>query len=77
MLVKKLVQHGNSQAIPLDKQTLLAASLDKDSLFQVSILPNGGLIITSVQPTNDEIVKKSFSKILKKNLTLFKGLAEK
>lgn len=77
MLVKKLVQHGNSQAIAIDKQTLQAACLDENALFQIIIDPNGGLLIQSIKSNNEDLVKKSFDKVFKKNLNLLKRLSEK
>lgn len=77
MLVKKLVRHGNSQAIALDKQTLNAAGLDENAMFQIIIEPNGGLLIRSVTSSSNEVVMKSFDKMFNKNLGVLKRLADR
>jgi antitoxin component of MazEF toxin-antitoxin module len=77
MLVKKLVQHGNSKAIVIDKAILLAAGLDENSLFQITIDPNSGITIQSVKPLNDNLFTNSLNKVLKKHDKLFKRLADR
>jgi antitoxin component of MazEF toxin-antitoxin module len=77
MIIKQLTQSGNSKAIVIDKILLQAAGLDEDALFQVIINPNGGMLIQSVQPTNNKLVKSAFRKVMKKNYNLLKRLADK
>lgn len=77
MLVKHLIQHGNSKALVIDKSLLQAAGLDENALFQIVVDPNVGIIIQSVKPMNDDIFKKSASKVLKKHDKLFKRLADR
>lgn len=77
MIIKKLTQSGNSKAIVIDKALLQAAGLDENALFQIIINPNGGMVIQSVQPTNEKLVKSAFKKVLKKNKKLLQRLADK
>jgi hypothetical protein len=50
----------------IDKSLLAAASLDDDALFSITVNPNGGLTIQSVESSHVEIKDSAFSKILKK-----------
>lgn len=77
MIIKQLTQSGNSKAIVIDKALLQAAGLDENALFQVVINPNGGMLIQSVQATNENLVKSAFRKVMKKNHNLLKRLADK
>lgn len=77
MIIKQLTQSGNSKAIVIDKALLQAASLDENALFQVVIQPSGGLLIQSVQTTNENLVKPAFRKVMKKNYQLFKRLVDR
>ncbi len=77
MIIKQLTQSGNSKAIVIDKALLQAAGLDENALFQVVIIPNGGMLIQSVQATNENLVKSAFRKVMKKNHKLLKRLADK
>lgn len=77
MIIKQLTQSGNSKAIVIDKTLLQAAGLDENALFQVVINPNGGMLIQSVQATNENLVKSAFRKVMKKNHNLLKKLADK
>ncbi len=77
MIIKQLIQSGNSKAIVIDKMLLQAAGLDENALFQVVINPNGGMLIQSVQATNENLVKSAFRKVMKKNHHLLKRLADK
>lgn len=77
MIIKQLTQSGNSKAIVIDKTLLQAAGLDENALFQVVINPSGGMLIQSVQATNENLVKSAFRKVMKKNHHLLKRLADK
>ncbi len=77
MLVKQLVQHGNSRAIVIDKAILQAAGLDEDTLFQITVDPSSGITIQSVKSMNDNIFRKSLNKVLKKRNKLLKRLADR
>ena len=77
MIVKSLIKHGNSKAIVIDKALLAAAGLDEDTLFQISVDPNGGITIQSIQPVNEDLFKKSMDRVLKKNKNLLKRLSDR
>jgi len=77
-MIKKLIKHGNNRAIVIDKALLQAAGLDEETaLFQITINPNGGIIIQSVEAVNDSVHKKAFRKVLKENDALMKRLAKR
>jgi antitoxin component of MazEF toxin-antitoxin module len=77
MIIKQLIQSGNSKVLVIDKTLLQAAGLDENTLFQVTINPNGGMVIQSVQPTNTSLVKAAFRKVMKKDYDLLKRLADR
>lgn len=77
MIVKQLTKSGNSKAIVIDKALLQAAGLDENALFQITINPNGGMLIQSVQATNEDLVKAAFRNVMKKNKNLIQRLADK
>lgn len=77
-MIKHLIHHGNSRALVIDRSILQAAGLDEDSaLFQITVDPNGGIIIQSVQPTHKELNDKAFREVLKENDSLMKRLAKR
>lgn len=77
MIIAQLTQTGNSIAIIIDSALLQAAGLDENALFQIVIDPNGGMLIQSIKPTNENLSKVSFRKVMKKNQALLKKLADK
>ncbi len=48
-MMKRLIKHGNSRAIVVDKTLLEAAGISENAIFQISVNPSGGLIIQSVE----------------------------
>jgi len=77
-LIKSLIHHGNSRALVIDKALLQAAGLDEDkALFQITIDPNGGILIQSVKSVNEKLHKEAFRQILKENDTLLKRLSKR
>jgi antitoxin component of MazEF toxin-antitoxin module len=77
MMVKHLSQSGNSKAILIDRALLQAAGLNDDALFAITVNPNGGLIIQSVESTYEDIKRTAFRKIIKKNHKLLERLSDK
>ena len=76
MLIKNLVQHGNSKAIIIDKSILSAANLDENCLFQIVVDSNSGITIQSVKPTNSKF-EEAKKHILKKYKKMFKNLSDR
>ena len=76
MIVKHLIQHGNSKALVIDKSLLQIAGLDENTLFQIVVDVNG-ITIQSVKPTNDKLFKNSLNKIMNKHDKLFKNLSNR
>lgn len=75
-MIKRLIKHGNSRAIVIDKALLRAAGIAEDALFQISINPNGGLVIQSVEDNKKDIVMEHFAKLNKKYKNLMQRLAD-
>lgn len=77
-MIKPLIQHGNSRALVIDKALLQAAGLDENNaLFQITIDPNGGILIQSVKATNGNLHKEAFRQVLKENDALMKRLSKR
>ncbi len=76
MLVKHLVQHGNSKAIVIDKSILQAAGLDENSLFQIVVDSNTGITIQSVKPVNSKF-EEAKKHVFKEYAELFKKLSDR
>lgn len=75
-MIKRLVKHGNSRAIVIDKGLLAAAGIADESLFQISVNPSGGLLIQSVDDNRIETLEKNFKKLNKKYSGLMQRLAD-
>ncbi|MBS0622800.1 MAG: hypothetical protein JSR80_07580 [Verrucomicrobia bacterium] len=77
-MIKPLIHHGNSRALVIDKAILQAAGLDEDkALFQITIDPNGGILIQSVKAVSDTLHQKAFREVLKENDALMKRLSDR
>lgn len=77
-MIKSLIHHGNSRALVIDKALLQAAGLDEDkALFQITVDPNGGMIIQSVKAVNDNLHEEAFRQVLKENDALMKRLSKR
>lgn len=74
-MIKRLIKHGNSRAIVVDRSLLEAAGIEEDALFQISVNPSGGLIIQSVADNKTDILKENFKKLDKKYSKLMQDLA--
>lgn len=75
-MLKRLIKHGNSRAIVVDKAILDAAGIAEDSLFQISINPSGGVVIQSVLDDNMDEFRENFEKLNKKHKKLMQNLAD-
>ncbi len=73
--VKRLIKHGNSRALIIDKGILAAAGIADNAPFQISLNPNGGITIQSVDDSSREFLEEHFEKINKKYKNLMKRLA--
>lgn len=79
-MLKRLVRHGNSKAIIIDKRLLEEAGISENSVFLISINPGGGLIVESVRNTEVEDIvikgfREQFHKLNKEHKQLFKNLS--
>lgn len=77
MIIKPLIQTGNSRAIVLDKATLQAAGLGEDALFAITINPNGGVTIQSVEPSHADFKKAVMQQVIKEQSVVLKRLDAK
>lgn len=75
-MLKRLIKHGNSRAIVVDKVILEAAGVSEDALFQISVSPSGGLVIQSVEDTKLEECREKFEKLNKRHKKLMQNLAD-
>jgi antitoxin component of MazEF toxin-antitoxin module len=75
-MLKKLIKHGNSRAIVVDKALLDAAGISENTLFQITINPSGGLVIQSVTDDKTELFQKKFEGLNQRYKKLMKNLAE-
>lgn len=76
MLVKHLIQHGNSKAIIIEKSVLQAAGLDENCLFQIVVDSNSGITIQSVKPANSKF-DEAKKYVFKEYAELFKKLSDR
>jgi hypothetical protein len=75
-MIKRLIKHGNSRAIVVDKSLLEAAGIPDDALFQISVNPSGGLIIQSVGDNKTDAFREKFQELNKKYKKLMQNLAD-
>lgn len=75
-MMKRLIKHGNSRAIVINKDILEAAGISEDALFQISINPSGGLVIQSVEDNKRDVFRENFEKLNKKHKKLMQNLAD-
>jgi antitoxin component of MazEF toxin-antitoxin module len=75
-MMKKLIKHGNSRAIVVDKALLEAAGLSEDALFQITLNPSGGLVIQSVVDDKTEVFQRNFENLNQKYKKLMQNLAD-
>ncbi len=75
MVVKHLVQHGNSKAIVIDKSILQAAGLDDNALFQI-VADSTGITIQSVKPVNSKF-EEAKNYVFNEYAELFKRLSDR
>jgi antitoxin component of MazEF toxin-antitoxin module len=75
-MLKRLIKHGNSRAIVVDKALLEAAGIPENALFQISVNPSGGLIIQSVVDTHLDEFREKFKELNKQHKQLMQNLAD-
>lgn len=75
-MMKRLIKHGNSRAIVVDKVLLEAAGISESTLFQISVNPSGGLVIQSVEDKKTDIFRENFERLNKKHKKLMQNLAD-
>lgn len=75
-MLKRLIKHGNSRAIVVDKAILEAAGIPEDALFQISVNPSGGLVIQSVLNSKSDVFREHFKELNKKYKKLMQNLAD-
>jgi antitoxin component of MazEF toxin-antitoxin module len=75
-MIKRLIKHGNSRAIVVDKALLEAAGISENALFQISVSPSGGLVIQSIEDTKTDVFRENFKILNKKHRKLMQNLAD-
>ncbi len=72
-MIKSLIRYGNQRVLVIDKALLEAAGLDeKTALFQITVNPNGGMLIQSV----DNLHQEAFREVVQENDILMKRLSK-
>ena len=75
-MIKRLIKHGNSRAIVVDKALLETAGISENALFQISVNPSGGLVIQSIEDNKTSVFQENFEKLNKKHKKLMQNLAD-
>ncbi len=79
-MTKKLIKHGNSLALVIEKPILKMLGIDEGTSIELSIKENS-LIIRAAHPkkakTREEEIEEIAQKIMKKYDQVFKELAKK
>ncbi|WP_068466303.1 AbrB/MazE/SpoVT family DNA-binding domain-containing protein [Candidatus Protochlamydia phocaeensis] len=76
-MIKRLIKHGNSQALVIDKALLQAAGLDEQASFQITVHPDGLTIQSVREDASPEEFRCVADKLLKSKSKLWKSLADK
>jgi len=76
-MFKRLVKHGNSRAIVIDKNLLQAAGLQENASFQLIVNPNGGLLIQSVDEVDENRFEQHYKELSMELFELMKSLSKK
>ena len=74
-MIKKLVKHGNSIAIILDKAVLELLKIDTNTKIELTT-DGTNLIISPINEDDSSIIKKSIDKINKQHEKTLRKLAE-
>ena len=75
-MIKRLKKHGNSHALIIDKALMKNAGISENTLFQISVHPNGGLLIQSIEDDQTALFEKKFKELNKKYSQLMQRLAD-
>ena len=75
-MLKRLIKHGKSRAIVVDKTLLEAAGISENAIFQITVNPSGGLIIQSIEDDKTDVFQKNFEKLNKQYKNLMQNLAD-
>jgi antitoxin component of MazEF toxin-antitoxin module len=76
-MIKRLVKHGHSRALVIDKSLLQAAGLDDNASFQLIVNPNGGLLVQSVDDGDSTKFEKQVEELSEELFDLMKSLSKK
>lgn len=75
-MIKRLIKHGNSRAIVVDKTLLEAAGIAENGLFHISVNPSGGLVIQSIEDDKTTLFRENFEKLNRAHKKLMRNLAD-
>jgi len=76
-MIKHLTKHGHSRALIIDKSLLLAAGISENVAFLITVNPNGGLLIQSVDESSDDKFEKHYAELSTELFDLMKNLSKK
>ena len=75
-MVKKLIQHGNSVALVIDKPIMEMLNITNDTSFELSTDGKNLILSPQVESSQEKDILQSLGKINKKYGTVFKKLGE-
>ncbi len=81
-MTKKLIQHGNSSALIIDKALLKVLNITRDTNLKISINGNSIVItpidseVASQQVSDREFIQKAFEEVMKEYAPALKKLAK-
>jgi antitoxin component of MazEF toxin-antitoxin module len=76
-MIKRLMKHGNSRALVIDKSLLQAAGIDEKTAFQITVNPSGGLLIQSVSGVDEKQFESYYEELDTELFNLMKSLSKK
>lgn len=76
-MLTRLIKHGHSHAIVIDKSLLKAAGLKEDAFFLLTVNPNGGLLIQSLDDIDNDQFEKQCTELSSELFELMKNLSKK
>ena len=75
-MVKRLIQHGNSAALVIDKPIMEMLNITNETTFKISTDGKNLILSPQIEHTQEKDILKSLEKINKKYSTVLKRLGE-
>jgi antitoxin component of MazEF toxin-antitoxin module len=75
-MVKKLIQHGNSAALIIDKPIMEILNITKDTIFELSTDGKNLILSPQIEVNREDTIIYSLKKVNKKYGSVLKRLGE-